>query len=50
MTHEELLISKNLVRTLGRLGIVDKSYFLVWGINWMFPHGMPHGQDDGRTK
>lgn len=39
-------VGKKLVRTLGRLGIVDRSYFLVWGIRWSFPHG----QDDGRTK
>jgi hypothetical protein len=41
---DDLIVSKAFVRTLGRLGIVDRSYFLIWGINWVFPHGIPHGQ------
>ena len=27
------------VRTLGRLGIVHRSYFLMWNINWDVAHG-----------
>lgn len=46
MSDEDRKVSRDLVRTLGRLGIVRRSYFLSWGIVWSFPHG----QDDGRTK
>lgn len=46
MINHDVRLAKRLVRTLGRLGIVERSYFLLWGISWVFPHG----QDDGRTK